>query len=414
MDLAGGDTKIKQKLSVVGTSTFTGDSTFNGNLSVTNGKFNNVDVPSLNTDVTKLKTDVTTINTTLTNVSAGSFAGKAISGATDITATGTGTFNSVSTSNIDINGDILSTTGKKFILGNTANGLSFTNGVTDATKASSLVMNATGDVLISNPVGQSTKINGMTISKFPSAWNRATILTSISGVSAINTGDLTTTGQITANSSIYAKDALYVTNKLTAKDMVADNMITGKGGVSAAKLTVDGISTLTGDVNAAGLVTASGGVKASSLIVDGASTHTGVTTATGLITANGGITTSTLTATGDVTLKAAKASGVISADGGLTTTTLTATGDAVMKGVKASGVVAADAGLTATTITTTGAATLAGDLNAKNVVIGTKKWLIEEVADANKGTRLCFGQMDAQGGKKYWTCMNSTGNLELA
>lgn len=405
LDLADGNAKVKKDLSVIGKSTF-GDSTFNGNLSVTNGKFNNVDVTTLSTDVTKLKTDVTSLNTTVDSVKAGSFEGKAISGATDVTATGTGTFKTVKTTDIDINGDILSSTGKKYIVGNATSGLSMTNGLTD-TKANSLGLKADGSIQVTSAPAQTVKINEMSISRIENVFAKGTYVTSLSGLSDI------TTGTLTSNQSMTVKDSVNVTNGVTAKTVTATGLITGNGGVKASSLTVDGASTLTGVTTATGQVVANGGVKASSLTVDGASTLTGAITATGALTANGGISTSTLNASGDATLKTAKATGLLKADGGLTTTTLTATGDSVLEDVKVTGLVSAEGGLSASTLTTSGATTLKGDLNAKNVVIGTNKWVIEEVADANKGTRLCFGKADAQGAKTYWTCMNNTGNLEL-
>lgn len=407
LDLADGNAKIKKDLAVVGKSTFTGDSTFNGNLSVTNGKINNVDVPALNTDVTKLKTDVTALNSTVDSVKAGSFEGKAISGATDVTATGTGTFKALKTTNIDINGDILSSTGKKYIISNATSGLSMTNGLTD-TKANSLTLKADGVIQLTSAPQQPVKINEMSISRIESSWDgKKVYFTSLSGLSNI------TSGRMTINESMTVKDSIEVTENVTAKKVTTSGLITGTGGVKAGSLTVDGASTLTGVTTATGQIVANGGVKAASLTVDGASTLTGAITATGALTANGGISTSTINASGDVTLNTAKATGLLKADGGLTTTTFTATDESVLKNVKATGPILAEGGLTASTLTTSGATTLKGDLNAKNVVIGTNKWVIEEVVDANKGNRLCFGKADAQGTKTYWTCMNNTGNLEL-
>ena len=408
MDLAGGDTKVKQKLSVIGASTFTGDSTFNGNLSVTNGKFNNVDVPTLNTDVTKLKTDLTAINTTLTNVSAGSFAGKAISGATDVTATGTGTFNAVSTNNIDINGDILSSTGKKYLVGNDTTGLSLTNGQTDVVKATSFALKADGSSVLTTAPGKTMKINEMIVSRTENVFSKGTYLTSLSGLLDVKSNTLTAVATVSA-------DTVSATNNVTAKAVTTTGLITGGGGVKAASLTVDGASTLTGVTTATGQINANGGVKAASLTVDGASTLTGVTTATGQFIGNGGVKAASLIIDGTSTLTGATtATGLITASGGVKASTLTVDG-----ATTATGQITASGGVKASTLTVdgvsthTGVSTFANDLNTKNVVIGTQKWLIEEVADVNKGTRLCFGKSDAQGTKTYWTCMNNTGNLEL-
>ena len=51
--------------------------------------------------------------------------------------------------------------------------------------------------------------------------------------------------------------------------------------------------------------------------------------------------------------------------------------------------------------------------NAKNIIIGTNKFLIEEVVDTAKGSRLCFGKTDGNA-KTFFTCMRAdNGNLEL-
>lgn len=322
LDLADGNAKVKKDLSVVGKSTFTGDSTFNGNFSVTNGKFNNVNVPTLDTDVAKLKTDMTTVNTTLTSVSAGSFTGKAISGATDVTATGTGTFNSVKTSNIDINGDITSTTGKSYIKGitsGTSSSLSLTNGMPSGNAANAQVnLQSDGVIQLTHGTGKSINL-GSTIKVVNNA---------LQGV-----GVFETTGMMTAGGKL-----------------------TGNRGA-----TISGVIDNTGyDLNQTAPLAKFYDIETQNII-----------TSTGQIKANGGITVPT-------------GKSVIT-DG------LTVNG----------------------TSSHTGVSTFSEDLNAKNIVIGTNKWVIEEVSDANKGKRLCFGKANAQGVKTYWTCMNDTGNLEL-
>ena len=78
-------------------------------------KLNGIDVASLNTNLGALETSVKGMNSAV----SGDFAGKAISGATAVTASGAGTFGSVTstglgtygslkTSDIDINGNITS------------------------------------------------------------------------------------------------------------------------------------------------------------------------------------------------------------------------------------------------------------------------------------------------------------------
>lgn len=305
LDLANGDTKVKKNLEVVGVSTFTGKSTFNGDLSVTNGKFNNIDVPTLSTDVSTLKTNVTSLQTTVTNVSTGSFTGKAISGATDVTATGTGQFNAVKTNNIDINGEIQSTTGKKYVTSSTT-GLSFTNGIASGQPANATInLKSDGGIELTHGTGKSIDIG-------KNSDGSAALLECKTGI----LGSINANGFLTVSNTLRANDRLFVS----------------------------------GDSTLVGSVAANGGI-----VVPQGKT----------LTANGGITSSTLTVNNATTL--------------------------------------------------TGAVTAAGDLNAKNVIIGTNKWLIEETVDANKGTRLCFGKVDTQatGGKRFYTCMNNSGNLEL-
>jgi hypothetical protein len=374
LDLANGDTKVKQKLTVVGTSEFTGDSTFNGNLSVTNGKVNNVNIPTLGTDVATLKTDLTDLKTTVSSVSTGSFTGKAISGATDVTATGTGTFNSVKTNAIDINGDITSTTGGKYILGNGTTGLFLTNGQT-ATKAE-VLLNKDGSVDIKPSVGKMVKINDIEFTKTKIPFTEI-FLSNLTTSGLITASGFTTAGQVNATGLINANGGLTSTGMINANGGITvptGKTLTANGGVTASALTVNGATTATG------ALTANGGLTASALTVSGASTLTGATTATGAVTANGGLTASTLTVSGDSTHTGATiATGLITANGGVKSTTITAT----------------------------------GDMNAKNIIIGTNKFLIEEVVDTAKGTRLCFGKTDGNT-KTFFTCMRAdNGNLEL-
>ena len=346
LDLSNGDTKIKQKLSVLGTSTFTGDSTFGGNLSITNGKINNVSVPTLDSDVTTLKSDVSGLKSTVASVSAGSFTNQAIT-TTDVNASGNGTFNALKTTNIDINGDIISSTGAKYIIGNSTNGLSLTNGQT-TTKAQ-ILLNKDGTVEIAPLLGQKVKINDVEFSKTALTLAGATTyINNLTTSGLVTSGGLSTTGTVTAG-TIQSNGSLSSTGLITASNGItlpAKSTLTANGGITASSLNVTGTSSLTG------AITANGGLTASTLSVSG------TTTATGAITANGGITTSTLTS---------------------------------------------------------GDSTFTGNLNAKNLTIGSTKWLIDEVSDT-KGTRLCFGKVDttAPNGKKYWTCLRAdNGNLEL-
>ena len=399
LDLANGDTKVKKNLEVVGVSTFTGKSTFNGDLSVTNGRFNNIDVPTLGTDVGTLKTNVASLQTTVNNVSTGSFTGKAISGATDVTATGTGQFNAVKTNNIDINGEIQSTTGKKYVTSSTT-GLSFTNGIASGQPANAQV-NLLSDGIIQLTHGTGKSINlGNDIKVVNNA---------LQGVAVFETtGQMTAGGSLNANGNFTAKSNLSVagTSTLTGQ-------LTAKGGITA-----DGVVRVNGDINSTVIFgTDVSGTSAAfgTLRTTGASTLrdtttwgltvgssadprnfsvNGTSTLSGATTVGSTTTPANLSVTGTSTLTGATtATGAITANGGITSSTLTVNN--------------------ATTLT--GATTTSGDHFAKNVIIGTNKWLIEENVDTNKGTRLCFGKVDPQatGGKRFYTCMNNNGNLEL-
>lgn len=409
LDLANGNTKVKKDLEVVGNSTFTGKSTFNGELSVTNGKFNNIDVPTLGKDVTDLKTNVTSLQTSVQNVSAGSFSGKAISGATDVTATGTGTFNAVKTNNIDINGEIQSTTGKKYITTSTT-GLNFTNGIASGQPANAAInLKSDGGIELTHGTGKSIDIGktidgSVLLQTVPGQINANGSLT-VGNVLRSNgslfvSGDSTLIGSVNANGGIVVPTGktLTVNGDISCNTVGSSGAITVGSSATPANLKVFGTSTLSG--------TTTGSLTVGSILSAANLTVTGTTSSFGSISALGGITvgservpqnlsvTGTSTFTGATTLTGATtATGAITANGGITSSTLTVNGASTL----------------------TGATTTSGDLFAKNVIIGTNKWLIEETVDTTKGTRLCFGKMDPQfsGGKRFYTCMNNDGNLEL-
>jgi hypothetical protein len=147
-----GDTTINKALTVTGKSTFNDDITL-----ATGKKLNGIDVANLSTNLGALETSVKGMNSAV----SGDFTGKAISGATTVTASGAGTFGSVTstglgtygslkTSDIDINGNITSSTGKSYITTADATGIRFSNGlpVTDAKYAYQTIDSATGDINI--------------------------------------------------------------------------------------------------------------------------------------------------------------------------------------------------------------------------------------------------------------------------
>ena len=287
LNLANGDTAVKQKLTVAGTSTFNDDITL-----ATGKKLNGIDVAKLSTNIGTLETSVKGMNTAI----SGDFTGKSITGATAVTASGSGTFGSVTstgagafgsvkTSNIDINGNITSTAGKSFITTADATGIKFTNGlpVTDAKYAYQTIDTETGDITIAPGTGKRITLGG--------GANKVSINDGTIVANAINPGAGLYTGWL--NYYITPSQVKYGTTTTLTKD----------------SLTVPA-------------VTASGVITSGSHVNNGALTNTGA------------------------------------------------------------------------------------------LKIGTSKWLINEVVDTAKGTRLCFGSEDSAGKATYWTCMNNQGNLE--
>lgn len=420
LDLANGDTKVKKNLEVVGVSTFTGKSTFNGDLSVTNGKFNNIDVPTLSTDVGTLKTNVATLQTSVTNVSAGSFTGKAISGATDVTATGTGQFNALKTNDIDINGEILSTTGKKYVTTSATTGLSFTNGVASGQPANAQV-NLQSDGTIQLTAGTNKSINLGPNIKITQDWTG-------SGLQGISW--LSTTSNISAGRNLTVAGTSTLQKDLTVNGVInADGGITipqGKTFTANGGITVPAgqvlrcAGDLTGGVITSTDLSSSGPAAFGTLRVTGASTLRDTTTWD--VTVGQATAPKNLSVSGTSTLSGATTTGALTVGSTTTPANLTVSGTSTLTGTTtltgattATGAITANGGITSSALTVSGATTASGDLNAKNVIIGSQKWLIEENVDANKGTRLCFGRVDAQatGGKRFFTCMNNNGNLEL-
>lgn len=287
LNLANGDTAVKQKLTVAGTSTFNDDITL-----AAGKKLNGIDVTTLSTNIGTLEKSVSGMNTAI----SGDFTGKAITGATAVTASGAGTFGSVTTtgagtygslktSDIDINGNILSSSGKSFITTADATGIKFTNGLpaTDAKYAYQTIDTASGDITIAPGTGKKVSVGG--------GANKVSIFDGTVVANAINPGS----GLYTGWSNYY---------------------------ITPSQVKYGTTTTLTKDLLTVPAVTASGAVTAGSVTNSGALTNTGA------------------------------------------------------------------------------------------LKIGTSKWLINEVVDTAKGTRLCFGTEDTAGKATYWTCMNNQGNLE--
>jgi hypothetical protein len=288
LDLTNGDTMVKQKLTVTGTSSFNDDITL-----AAGKKINGIDVGSLNTNITTLQSNVSNMNAAV----SGDFTGKSITGVTDVTASGTGTFSSVKTSNIDINGNITSTSGTSFITGDTSKGLKLTNGLPSTDR---------------RHIYQTLDANGNI--------------------------DIFTKGKVTVGEGMGA-----VTINGSTSDISLRNLTLASDGVIK---TFSGTPILTGSKLQFNKTIISEASVIGPYIISQNSVN-----AKTLSTSEGITNTGTIKNTGDV-------------------------------------------------------------VNSGALKLGTNKWLINEVVDTNKGTRLCFGSEDGNGRQVYWTCMNNQGNLE--
>jgi hypothetical protein len=288
LNLANGDTTVKQKLIVTGTSTFNDDITLSAGK-----KINGIDVASLNTNIGTLQTTVAGMNSAV----SGDFSNKAISGATSVTVSGAGTFASVKTSNIDINGNITSTTGKSFITADAASGVKMTNGLasSDPLYAYQSISN-TGDINIRPSTGKQVSFGSINI-----------VNNSINGIGVLNT-----TGSITSGGTV------------TAKSLSSDTGLDITGALSSVSF--NGTKVL-GPYN----ITYGNTVLNSSSINVPAVTTASVTNSGALV-------------------------------------------------------------------------------NTGALKLGTNKWLINEVKDAQGTARLCFGT-EVNGTEQYFSCMDKTGDL---
>jgi hypothetical protein len=246
LSLANGDVAVKQKLTVAGTSTF------NDDIILANGKkLNGIDVATLSTNIGTLEKSVSGMN----NAVSGDFTGKAISGASAVTASGAGTFGSVTTtgvgsfgsvktSDVDINGNITSSTGKSFITTADATGIRFTNGlpVTDAKYAYQTIDTATGNVTIApGGTGKTLTVGGGT--------NKVTISDGGITATSVNPG----AGLYTGWYSYYItpSQVKYGTTTLT-KDSLTVPAVTASGAVTAGSVTNSGALTNTGALKIGG------------------------------------------------------------------------------------------------------------------------------------------------------------------
>ena len=332
-------------------------------------------------DIAALKTSVDGMS----SAGEGTFTGKTVS-ALNFTGTSgnfnslsvatTGTFGAIKTSLLDINGNITSSVGPKYITASTSSGLKLENGST--TSNGYVQVNSDGSISIIPYTGKSLVLGG-----------------NMTGSGSINAGagtfsSLTTSGALSAGAGTLT--SLNLTSGLTGTSGTFSNLLTANGGLS-----VPSTSTLTlgGSMTGAGAINAGTGTF-SSLIT------------TGALSAGAGTLTS-LNLTSGLTGTSGTFSNLLTANGGLTvpsTSTLTLGGS-----MTGAGNINAGAG-TFSSLTTTGAVsadtgTFSGLLTASNgLKIGpstsTNNWQIKE----NSNGDLCFFRSG-----NAFACINNSGNL---
>ena len=226
-------------VSVVGaftgnTGTFNKVVNFNDNVNVAAAKAVNVagTLKVAGNDFTDLYNSVSTLKT---SAGAGSFVG-AVSAASFTGTTGsfgsvnatTGAFTTISTSNLDINGNITSTSGPQYITASTGSGLKLMNG-TSVTDGFIQIIN--GSVNITPSTSGFLNLNGaMTGSasvNLGSGTFSSLTTNSLSATGGITTSTLSTSGLISANGGISLPS--------TGTFSLAGNM-TGAGSITAGSL----------------------------------------------------------------------------------------------------------------------------------------------------------------------------------
>jgi len=237
-----GDTTINKALTVTGKSTFNDDITL-----ATGKKLNGIDVANLSTNLSTLEKSVSGMNSAV----SGDFAGKAISGATAVTASGAGTFGSVTstglgtygslkTSDIDINGNITSSTGKSFITTANDTGIKFSNGlpVTDAKYAYQTIDTATGEINIMPGTGKKVTIgaggfgkqamitDGNISGNSLALWGG---VKDILGTTYLTSGSLKYGSTMTLNKDSLTVPAVTTTGAVTSGSLVNNGALTNTG-----------------------------------------------------------------------------------------------------------------------------------------------------------------------------------------
>lgn len=248
-----GDTTVKNKFTVNGTTLFKDDVTLD-----TGKKINGYDIPTTLGMVSTLNTDLTTLKTTVGGLgaaSSGDFSNKALTTTGSgnfgtVTASGLGTFGSIKTSSIDINGNVTNTG----------------------------TLTSTGDISSTGLVKSKTGLN------ITDTW--------YGGISFGTSGRVLTSAMVA-----------YGNNKLTSTgldvNVVNSATIKNSGAITAASLSS------TGDVSGGTLTTAgalsAGSVKATGSVTAASVSTTGAVSAASL-TSSGDLTAGKVTSTGGLTI----------------------------------------------------------------------------------------------------------------
>ena len=321
-----------------------------GNLSLTNtlnaktGVFDNTSwfKDNIIVDGTVDGVDILALKTTVDGMSGagqGTFTGKSVAALNftgtsgnfnNLTVSDTGTFETIKTSVLDINGNITNTTGPKYITASNDVGLKLENGSTASNGY--VQVNSDGSISIIPYTGKFLVLGGdMTgsgsINMDTGTFNSLTATTANMTNANVNgnlyvsgkysdTG-LNTPGQITTTDS--RNNLAIGTTADTGTLLLSRNTILSSGKI----LTLDGSMTGTGSINA-GSLTLSGELTGTSGTFNGLLTartdanimgsFTGATgTFTNLLNASGGLTTTSLTGTSIATI-----GGMLNANGGIT------------------------------------------------------------------------------------------------
>ena len=409
-----GDFTIKQNFNA-NTGTFNNIVYFKDDVKIVDGKtIDGVDLSGLNTEFTTLRNQVSSLTS---GAGAGTFTGAVT--ATSFTGA-SGEFTSIKTSNLDVNGNIISSTGANFTVPLKGTSGNFTDGLT-----------VDGNSVFSGSLSS----NGLS----STTGNFSGLLTANSGLSGpfgtlssdgISSSAGVFTGSLSANgatfSTLSAKSGNFTDGLTGPFGTLSSTGISSSDGLFSGLLTASGLSsttgTFSGQLSANGGLTgpfgtlSSTGISSSAGIFSGSLSSNGLSSTTGTfsgqLSANGGLTGpfGTLSSTG-ISSSAGIFSGLLTANGGLTlptNTQLTLNGSITGSGnINLGPTLQINQGTNAPTYSSTGSA-MTGN-NGLIIRGQTNKWSIGEVKGRNNANpRLCFSLNDVP-----FACIDPTGNKNL-